>query len=197
MHAGITNPWWWEKRSRHSRRMRNPQFYVSGKRPIGCEFKNRYDFKTYDGKLMLASHPLDLPDDDCSGGLNCVARCLHGDAVYGSTPGLRIQGFKSIYHEISNIRRTKSQNQICHAWSCNGLHWSHVLSLEWRCSWSSLLSCVLYYMTKRYMHLGSTPLIIHFGETNPITCNIQRDKYYGHAATFVAYLLMHTPNRMI
>ena len=26
--------WWREKRSRHSRRMRNPQFYVSGKRPM-------------------------------------------------------------------------------------------------------------------------------------------------------------------
>ena len=25
---------WWGKRSRHSRRMRKPQFYVSGKRPI-------------------------------------------------------------------------------------------------------------------------------------------------------------------
>ena len=25
---------WWGKRSRHSRRMRNPEFYVSGKRPI-------------------------------------------------------------------------------------------------------------------------------------------------------------------
>ena len=25
---------WWGKRSRHSRRMRNPQFYVSGKRPM-------------------------------------------------------------------------------------------------------------------------------------------------------------------
>ena len=29
-------PWsiWWGKRSRHCQRMRNPQFYVSGKRPI-------------------------------------------------------------------------------------------------------------------------------------------------------------------
>ena len=26
---------WWGKRSRHSRRMHNPQFYVSGKRPMG------------------------------------------------------------------------------------------------------------------------------------------------------------------
>ena len=33
MHVGIANPLWWGKRSRHSRRMRNPQFYVSGKRP--------------------------------------------------------------------------------------------------------------------------------------------------------------------
>ena len=36
MHVGIANPRWWGKRSRQSRRMRNPQFYVSGKRPIGC-----------------------------------------------------------------------------------------------------------------------------------------------------------------
>ena len=34
MHVGIANPRWWGKRSQHSRRMRNPQFYVSGKRPI-------------------------------------------------------------------------------------------------------------------------------------------------------------------
>ena len=30
----IANPRWRWKRSRHSRRMRNPQFYVSGKRPV-------------------------------------------------------------------------------------------------------------------------------------------------------------------
>ena len=39
MHAGIANSRFpliggGEKRSRHSRRMRNPQFYVSGKRPV-------------------------------------------------------------------------------------------------------------------------------------------------------------------
>ena len=33
-HVGIANPRWWGKRSRNSRRMRNPQFYLSGKRPI-------------------------------------------------------------------------------------------------------------------------------------------------------------------
>ena len=34
MHVGIANPRWRGKRSRQSRRMRNPQFYVSGKRPM-------------------------------------------------------------------------------------------------------------------------------------------------------------------
>ena len=34
MHIGIANPRWWGKRSRHSRRMHNPQFYASGKRPM-------------------------------------------------------------------------------------------------------------------------------------------------------------------
>ena len=29
---------WWGKRSRHSRRMRNPQFHVSGKRPMAWHF---------------------------------------------------------------------------------------------------------------------------------------------------------------
>ena len=36
MHAGIANPQWRGKGSRHSRRMRNPQFYVSDKWPTGC-----------------------------------------------------------------------------------------------------------------------------------------------------------------
>ena len=34
MHVGIAHPRWQGKRSRHSRRMHNPQFYVSIKRPI-------------------------------------------------------------------------------------------------------------------------------------------------------------------
>ena len=34
MHVGIAKPQWRGKRSRHSRRMRNSQFYVSVKRPM-------------------------------------------------------------------------------------------------------------------------------------------------------------------
>ena len=36
MHVGIANPRWRGKRSRHSRRMRNPQFYLSGERSMGA-----------------------------------------------------------------------------------------------------------------------------------------------------------------
>ena len=35
MHVGIAKPWWRGKCPRHSRHMRNPQFCVSGKRPMG------------------------------------------------------------------------------------------------------------------------------------------------------------------
>ena len=38
MHVEIANPWWRAKRFRHSRCMRNPQFNVSGKRPMYCMF---------------------------------------------------------------------------------------------------------------------------------------------------------------
>ena len=33
---------WWGKRSRHSRRMHNPQFYVSGKRPMAALYRCYY-----------------------------------------------------------------------------------------------------------------------------------------------------------
>ena len=32
--SDLLESWWWGKRSRHSRRMRKPHIYVSGKRPI-------------------------------------------------------------------------------------------------------------------------------------------------------------------
>ena len=37
MHVGIANTLWRGKRSRHSRRMHNPHFYASGKRPIATK----------------------------------------------------------------------------------------------------------------------------------------------------------------
>ena len=42
MHVGIGNPWWPGKRSWHSRRMRNSQCYISGKRPIVTAMRARH-----------------------------------------------------------------------------------------------------------------------------------------------------------
>ena len=80
MHVGITNPRWRRKRSRHSRRMRNPQFYVSGKRPItgalwGDSVRSLVDYRNkepvmrshcdfvarpFDGVIMKTVQPLKL-----------------------------------------------------------------------------------------------------------------------------------------
>ena len=48
MQAGIANPQRWGRRSRHSRRMRNPYFYGSDKRPMDNDTSsNRYRNKTW------------------------------------------------------------------------------------------------------------------------------------------------------
>ena len=51
MHVGITIPRWRGKRSRHSRRMRNPQCYVSGKRPMSWLF-HLYDISSHGNRYL-------------------------------------------------------------------------------------------------------------------------------------------------
>ena len=67
MHVGIAYPRWRGKRSRHSRRMRIPQFYVSGKSPMEstqylqatCHFSVRYILYCQDQCIwMLTLSPL-------------------------------------------------------------------------------------------------------------------------------------------
>ena len=41
MHVGVANPRWRGKCSRHSRCMRNPQFYVYGKRPMNFAIRSQ------------------------------------------------------------------------------------------------------------------------------------------------------------
>ena len=62
MPASLTSGWpwsrWWEKCSRHSRRMRTPQFYVSGKRPIAWPLQ-RSDLQSITWvSLALHTHQL-------------------------------------------------------------------------------------------------------------------------------------------
>ena len=57
MHVGIANPRWRGKRSRHSRRMRNIQFYISGKRSMWSVFGIRFPL-TYFLCLRIWNGPL-------------------------------------------------------------------------------------------------------------------------------------------
>ena len=63
MHAGIANPRWRGKRSRHSRRMSKSQFDVSGKRPMSSRKKNVDETQSRSFKLIpIASrYPISLP----------------------------------------------------------------------------------------------------------------------------------------
>ena len=54
MPVGIANPRCRRKRSRHSRRMHNPQFYVSGKRLMGAGGPSEYE----DAVVSLKGFPL-------------------------------------------------------------------------------------------------------------------------------------------
>ena len=60
MHVGIANQRWWEKRSRHSRRMRNPQFCVPGKRPMGPCFTCTQGLYSLSGKTSYRQISLSL-----------------------------------------------------------------------------------------------------------------------------------------
>ena len=53
MQVGIANPRWRVKRSRHSWHMRNPQFYVSGKRPIATPSPNGTKYHQHHGVIHL------------------------------------------------------------------------------------------------------------------------------------------------
>ena len=52
MHVGIANPRWREKRSR---RMRNPQFHISGKRPLTLIFSSIQTLFSYSFSSSLSS----------------------------------------------------------------------------------------------------------------------------------------------
>ena len=116
MSGSLTSGFLWSrvrgKRSRHSRRMRNPPFYVSGKRPIQ-EVREQYQEV---GRLKI---PWRAP------------RTVDNWIFVRST---------IFYRQLSHIRRTKSQNLnvfrlVLQLSLPNSL--KLLLSREWRCNWGS------------------------------------------------------------
>ena len=85
MHVGIVNPRWRGKRSRHSRRMRNPHFHVSGKRSMD--------------ETMLPGYPTaDGPFSCVSYSIQYSHRCVVLDFVV-----VTLSDFSVSYH-MSNMR---------------------------------------------------------------------------------------------
>ena len=62
--SGFFWSWWRGKRSRHSRRMRNPQFHVSGKRPIGdkCLMASVQQLRHFSMRTRMTSCGVIIPD---------------------------------------------------------------------------------------------------------------------------------------
>ena len=52
--------WWRGKRSRHSRRMRNLQFYVSGKRPMAGKMHHVFDLQMLSHLMALCAVTKDM-----------------------------------------------------------------------------------------------------------------------------------------
>ena len=78
MHVGIANLRRQGKRSRHSRRMCNPQFYVSGKRPIEVDDQLTAELTTYKSQHLHLSQLTAMLDDILRGfiGVSCATCAL-------------------------------------------------------------------------------------------------------------------------
>ena len=61
MYVGIANPRWRVKHSRHSRRMCNPQFYVSGKKPMYMKMiKFKLERQKWNGRGSITTQSGDV-----------------------------------------------------------------------------------------------------------------------------------------
>ena len=87
MHVGIANPRWRGKRSRHSQRMRNPQFYISCKMSMALPmmtlttvcfwwvlFNNMGAWPTY--------RPLETPPNTSSNGIVSITIDMHARGLF-------------------------------------------------------------------------------------------------------------------
>ena len=111
MHVGIANPLWRGKRSRHSRRMHNLQFYVSGKRPI-C--RTRYQICYYAHSTFILAitacletgHVSNHADENC-----CYIYGSLGDNVFNY--GHKNTIYVYIYIYIAPLRHAYQEFELC------------------------------------------------------------------------------------
>ena len=99
-HVEIANPWWQGKRSRHSRRMGNPKFCISGKRPTAANIlylKDASDFDDYNNGIQYTSQA-----DIIDAVIRMVIHLIQWD--------LKCIEYSDIHCELTE--RNKNHNQI-------------------------------------------------------------------------------------
>ena len=131
MYAGIANSRWtprgflwsrWRGKSyRHSWRMRDPQFYVSGKKSMAC--------RTISDKLGLY-HDRWCYDTDCM-------KWDESESTTSDVSVLRVRDdtIKPLIWVVPN--RTTSMFLVSSCICLWSIYWSQVLSWRWRWIWSS------------------------------------------------------------
>ena len=100
MHVGIVNPRWRGKRSRHSRRMRHPQYYVSGKKPVN---------KTGHIHLYTTKHRYEIKFNICCQSSNLVY-CIYSNTCGRQYIGQTKRKLLERHREHCNNIRKNHQN---------------------------------------------------------------------------------------
>ena len=121
MHVGIANPRWRGKRSRHSRRMRNPQFYVSGKMPI------------LDAHLLFAHQVRDNMRSNCYCVWASLARVQITGKLVMLAAGSQAMCSRSHTWGLDGLCNVIAKISDCHLKINSKIHHVHVLSGTTKC----------------------------------------------------------------
>ena len=124
MHVGVANSRWWGKRSRHSRSMRNQQFYVFGKRPMITSLtlghhidlcKRWYHFNKQNRSTPCVSHGLNFPEmfrpyfqHTCIFSVSILSHIPWNKTVHTNVMSIRI------FVSMARIIRQHARQSQCH-----------------------------------------------------------------------------------
>ena len=141
MHVGVAYPWRWEKRSRHSWRKRNLQFYVSGKRPMGPTLRWWRSFGlTRAARSTLPKFKFDVPSSFAWLRTVRCRRCLRRAFIVSwrvfdgglSLSLMHEEGSLAIEAETKCPPFSTLHIQVhFHEWKCTNFDWNFTVVCSW------------------------------------------------------------------
>ena len=111
MHAGIANRYCREKRSQHSRCMRNPQVYASGKRPMVWNWHHFFSIA-----ILHQPHPSDNINTRLQLSDTCSIPQMHAGVLEW-----KLKWWINKWHELISTAHTPGRStdaQMFWAWCC-------------------------------------------------------------------------------